>query len=390
LPTLYRKLSRRREPRRGRETQGMIREANAVDFWRGLALVTIFINHIPGNFYSNLTHARYSISDSADLFVFLAGWSLALLVKSRRESTWYLTLRLGGRAVQLYAAQIMITMIALAMLAASATLLDNPLLLEWHNAAAVFYDPILAHIGLATLTHQLGYFDILPLYVVLMAMAPIIAIIDRYAPNWLLPASVTLYIVTLAVPLTVPTWPTDGQWFFNPLAWQLVFILGYVMAKEDGVGGFVRRHIVPIRWIALPIVIFGVIAWVKWWVPDPTAMPQPRLFFIIDKTFVTPIRLTQFLALIAVFSVTYPYIKRFLPPLVDFLSMLGRNSLYVFCVGSLLSLAGQITRFVYRGDILVDTVVLVSGIAIMAFTAWLPEWREQVRGRATAKPLPAS
>src|SRR5688572_32228677 len=103
----------------------MIREANAVDFWRGLALVTIFINHIPGNFYSNLTHARYSISDSADLFVFLAGWSLALLVKSRRESTWYLTLRLGGRAVQLYAAQIMITMIALAMLAASATLLDK-------------------------------------------------------------------------------------------------------------------------------------------------------------------------------------------------------------------------------------------------------------------------
>ena len=69
----------------------------------------------------------------------------------------------------------MITMIAIAMLAASATLLDNPLLLEWHNAAAVFYDPILTHIGLATLTHHLGYFDILPLYVVLMAMAPVFA-----------------------------------------------------------------------------------------------------------------------------------------------------------------------------------------------------------------------
>ena len=59
--------------------------------------------------------------------------------------------------------------------------------------------------------------------------------------------------------------------------------------------------------------------------------------------------------------------------------MLGRNSLIVFCVGSLLSLAGQITRFVYRGDIVVDTVVVILGIAIMAFTAWLPEWREQVR-----------
>ena len=86
--------------------------------------------------------------------------------------------------MELYAAQILITMIAIAMLAASATLLDNPLLLEWHNAAAVFYDPILTHIGLAALTHHLGYFDILPLYVVLMAMAPVFAMVDRYAPNW--------------------------------------------------------------------------------------------------------------------------------------------------------------------------------------------------------------
>jgi hypothetical protein len=370
----------------------MHREANAVDFWRGLALVTIFVNHIPGNYYSRFTHANFSMSDSADLFVFLAGWSLRLLVGSpgRHQAAWYLSLRLGGRAVQLYAAQIMITMIALAMLAASATLLDNPLLLEWHNAAAVFYDPILAHIGLAMLTHQLGYFDILPLYVVLMAMAPIFAIIDRYAPNWLLPVSLAVYLATLVVPLPIPTWPTEGQWFFNPLAWQLIFVLGFVMAREDGIGGVVRRNIVPIRWIALPFVALSVVVWMNYWLPDPTTMPQPRLLFILDKTYVTPIRVIQFLALIAVFSVTYPYIKRFAWPLVDFLSMLGRNSLYVFCVGSLLSLAGQIARFVYRGDILVDTAVLISGIIIMAFTAWLPEWREQVRGKASARPLPAS
>ena len=219
-------------------------------------------------------------------------------------------LRLGGRAVELYAAQILITMIAIAMLAASATLLDNPLLLEWHNAAAVFYDPILTHIGLATLTHHLGYFDILPLYVVLMAMAPIFAIIDRYAPNWLLPLSLALYLAALIVPLPMPTWPVDGQWFFNPLAWQLVFVLGFVMAREDGVGGFVRRHIVPIRWLALPIVAASAyIVWNRLW-PDPTLMPQPRLLFIADKTYVTPMRLIQFLALIALFSVTYPYIKR--------------------------------------------------------------------------------
>jgi hypothetical protein len=41
--------------------------------------------------------------------------------------------------------------------------------------------PGLTHIGLVLLTHQLGYFDILPLYVVLMVIAPLIALIYRFA-----------------------------------------------------------------------------------------------------------------------------------------------------------------------------------------------------------------
>src|SRR5262245_46414682 len=139
----------------------MVRQANPVDFWRGLALVFIFINHIPGIYYTRFTHAGYSLSDSADLFVFLAGWALRLLVGTpeRQSPVGYLALRLGGRAITLYAAQILITMIALAMLAAGAILLNNPLLIEWHNAAAVFHDPVPTHVGLALLTHQLGYFD---------------------------------------------------------------------------------------------------------------------------------------------------------------------------------------------------------------------------------------
>src|SRR5262245_10707264 len=138
----------------------MPREANAVDFWRGFALVSIFVNHIPGIYYSRLTHANVSVSDSADLFVFLAGWSLRYVVGvgEKRASAGHLMARLIGRALTLYYVQIMITMVAIAMLAGTAMRLDNPLLLEWHNAAAVFHDPVPTHIGLAGLTHQLGYF----------------------------------------------------------------------------------------------------------------------------------------------------------------------------------------------------------------------------------------
>jgi hypothetical protein len=372
----------------------MARQANAVDFWRGFALITIFVDHIPGLFYSSYTIANFSISDAADLFVFLAGWSLRLMGEGRGEPRPIrdVMLRLFGRALELYAAQVLITMIAIALLAWSAIELDNPLLLQWHNADAVFNDPVPTHIGLALLTHQLGYFDILPLYVVLMLMAPFFALIDRVAKPFLVPISLALYLAVLAFRITLPTWPVAGTWFFNPLAWQFIFVLGFALADgKVGPGAFARRHIVALRVVALPIVIAGVLmARFAWW-PDPTTVPNPKLFFIADKTFNTPMRLVQFLSLVAVFSAAWPYLvaasKRpfgwLIGQIVALFSMLGRNSLYVFCVGSLLSLTAQVVRLYYQGSVGSDTLVVCVGILVMAFTAWLAESRS--RGRPAAQ-----
>ena len=359
----------------------MPRPVNAIDFWRGFALVTIFINHIPGLFYEKFTYRNVSLSDSAELFVFLAGWSLRHVVGKPEDPTptHQLIFRLGGRALTIYAAHLTIVMLAIAMLAASARTLDNPLLLEWHNAAAVFYDPVDTHIGLVLLSHQLGYFDILPLYVVLRLFAPAIALVHRAAPAWVVPLSLAIYFTALIFKITVPTWPTEGQWFFNPLCWQAVFVLGFAMSRERGPGGWVRANIGWIRLAALPIVIgAAMLVLARWW-PDPTRMPEPRLLFINGKTFVTPMRLIQFLALVAVFSAVYPSIERVLPRLVDYFAMLGRNSLQVFCAGSLLSLAGQIARFYFRAGIVVDTFIVLIGLILLGVTAWMSEWRDRVQ-----------
>jgi hypothetical protein len=140
----------------------------------------------------------------------------------------------------------------------------------------------------------------------------------------------------------------------------------------------VRSNISWLRVAAAPILIaMTVMAWFGWW-PDPTRVPEPKLLFISGKTFATPIRLIQFLALIAVFSAFYPFIERWLPRLVAFLTMLGRNSLNVFCVGSLLSLAGQIVRFYFEGGIGIDTVMVAVGIAALGLTAWASEWRDRL------------
>jgi hypothetical protein len=378
----------------------MTRQPNAVDFWRGFALITIFVDHVPGLFYSHYTLINFSIADAADLFVFLAGWSLRLMADGgggRQMPTRDVMLRVLGRALELYAAQVLITMLAIALLAATSIELDNPLLLEWNNAASVFNDPVPTHIGLAILTHQLGYFDILPLYVVLMLMAPLFALVDRLAPNLLLPASAALYVCALVFRLTLPTWPVSGTWFFNPLTWQFTFVLGFVLARDDvGLGAWVRRHLVWLRIVALPVVIFATLAVVFDWLWDPTQVPDPKLFFLLDKTYATPPRLIQFLALIAVFSLAFRYIRwvgdlayvrRAVTPLIGMFAMLGRNSLYVFCVGSLLSLGGQMVRFLYRGTVGTDTAVVVSGIIIMAITAWLAESRQRAR---PASPAPSA
>lgn len=362
----------------------MPRAVNAVDFWRGFALVTIFVNHIPGSLYERFTYRNLSLSDSAELFVFLAGWSLRHVIGKPEDPTpiSQLFFRLGGRAVAIYAAHLMTVMLAIAMLAASALMLQNPLLLEWHNAAAVFSDPIDTHIGLVLLSHQLGYFDILPLYVVLMLLAPLIALLHRQVPNLLVPISLSIYVSALVFRITVPTWPTEGQWFFNPLCWQAVFVLGFAMSRERGPGGWVRANIGWLRLLAVPIVSgCALMVWFNW-LPDPTKVPEPKLLFIDGKTFATPLRLIQFLALVAVFSTVYPFIAKFVPRLVEFFSMLGRNSLYVFCAGSVLSLAGQILRFYFRGGLLVDTGLVATGIILMGIIAWLAEWRDRPKRSA--------
>jgi hypothetical protein len=299
-----------------------------------------------------------------------------------------LVLRLGARAVTLYAAQILITMLAIALIACAAIVMDNPLLLEWHNAAAVFQDPVRTHVGLVLLTHQLGFFDILPLYVVLMFGAPAMAIVHRQAPGALLPLSFGIYAAALSFRLNLPTWPVEGVWFFDPFAWQFIFVLGFELGNDDGrgVGGLVRRHLAWLRPLAWAGLLVGAWLVLSDYEPDPTRVPEPKLFFVFDKTFLSPPRLLHFLAVAAAFAGTFAAVLRRVPPLARFLSMLGRNSLNVFCVGSLLSLAGQLLRVALGGGLMVDSAVLVFGLAALGFTGWLSELRDRLRRSAAPSP----
>lgn len=357
----------------------MPRSANAVDFWRGFALVEIFVNHIPGNLWETFTHKTLSQSDSAELFVFLAGWSLKHVVGPPEDPrpTGDLIMRLFLRAGKLYAAHMVIVMAAIAMLAIASKVLDNPLLLEWFNASAVFTAPVEAHIGLVFLTYQLGYFDILPLYVVLLFASPFIALLHRRWPSALLPVSAAIWFGCLVGEYTFAAWPTEGEWFFDPLCWQFAFVLGFLFARSQGPGGWVRAHIVPIRWVAVPVLVLA--GWARWagFELDPTVAPEPHLLFVNDKSFLTPTRIGHFLLLAALASMVWAPLAKHLPTVTRALSLLGRNSLLVFCIGSLLSLAAQILRFAIRGGIVSDTLIVACGLGLMFTAAAVADWWER-------------
>jgi hypothetical protein len=56
---------------------------DAIDFWRGFALLTIFIDHLPDNVFQQMTYGNFGLSDAAELFVFLSGASVALAYGTR-------------------------------------------------------------------------------------------------------------------------------------------------------------------------------------------------------------------------------------------------------------------------------------------------------------------
>ena len=354
-----------------------MREPNAIDFWRGFALITIFINHVPGNAFERFTYSGYFLSDAAELFVFLAGWSLALATDAKTvpDSPGRVILRVASRTLEVYRAQIVITVIALAMIAAAAIALDNPILLEWHNAGPFFSDPVQNSIGLVLLSYQLGYFNILPLYVVLLALASAFVLLARASRWTAFSLSAGVYLLCLGFEVNLPNWPGDGHWFFNPLAWQFLFALGFlasVWSRESEAFRNWSRRLLPLGILGAALGHLSVMLGLG---PDPYNVFEPRLFFLFEKSFLSPARLLEFMAVVVAFHRLYPLIEHAVGWLVRPMSQLGRNSLEVFAVGSILALAAQLVRATVAPNVILDVALIGSGILALLFTAWFSEWR---------------
>ena len=137
-----------------------------IDVFRALALLTIFVNHVPGTLFEHLTHKQFRVSDSAEAFVLISGiaFGLAYGGKFKPGNRLLITLKAWRRAGVLYITHIMTTVATLAIFSAAALAFARPDLLKLINIELIINDTPKALVGIATLGHQVGYNNILSMY----------------------------------------------------------------------------------------------------------------------------------------------------------------------------------------------------------------------------------
>ena len=354
-----------------------------IDAFRGLALVMIFVDHVPGNPYEVLTIRNWGFSDAAESFFVMSGIAAGLAYSGRflprTGGLWPAMRPMWKRAWTLYLVHIALTLCAIAIFATGARLFWQPEFLSLINLKAVFQSPEQAAIGIPLLGHQLGYVNILPAYSVLLLAGPAAILLGLKRP-WLLAAvSVALWLAAGIWRLNLPNYPNPGGWFFNPVAWQLVFVIGLL------IGIHLRRgaRFVPVSSLLLVLAVFWLVLSFVWSHSDAlaailnhqmarlSAAGLPFTFVSHDKTFLALPRLLHVLALVYVLSCSPLVLRACAHPLAEPLRILGRHGLLVFSVGTVIALMFQVIMAGYPDMPLLGITLPLIGLMLqLAVGRW--------------------
>ncbi len=352
------------------------------DLFRGLALWFIFVNHVPGNWLGWFTTRNYAFADATEVFVLLAGYAggIAYGRLMEREGWFFAASRVVGRVGTLYVAHIFLFVVFTAQVGLSAAQLDRSVYLDELELDAFGRDPYTAMVMALALLFQPAFLNILPLYIALLLMfALMLPLLGR--PWLLLGLSVGFYAVVRLLDVNLPSW-SGGGWFFNPLAWQLLFVCGVVIGYAPPGGrplGLPRN-----RWIAAACILFllpcAAAMLAVWHAPDWLAeLPGPwwALLQSVDKTSLHPLRLASLLALAYLTTFWVPRDAPWLQsapaqPLV----LLGQQALPVFCVGIFLSFLGRLA--LERSDAwAMQALVNLGGLGVLLGVALVAAWYGQ-------------
>jgi len=339
-----------------------------IDVCRGIALWWIFLDHVPNNIGGWLTPRNYGFSDAAEVFMFISGVTCALAYgRTRQREGWSGMIgRSLRRAWDIYAAFLLLTLACAIMVYLAG--LDH--LADASNTRILFEHPGEALAHAAVLQYRPVNTDVLPVFVIYHAsFAPLLWLLLR-APNVTLGVSLLLYALVHVFGWSVPAWP-NNVWFFNPLAWQFLMVLGaWCVIEGEKYRPWVTSRTALV--LAVLYLVFSLIIAVSWSLKPAAPHALAKLLFPLDKSNLSPLRLLHFFALAVVALWFVPQDWRGLStPVMRWARCCGENSLPIYCLGVLLALAGHLTLLDISDRLAMQIVLSLAGILVMIVVATL-------------------
>src|SRR6516225_3466148 len=350
-----------------------------LDLYRGFALWLIFLAHVPGTIFNRITPWNYGFSDPAEVFIFVSGYANAYVYGRVMEQRGFMV---GGaqivrRAFEAYVAQIFLFVIVIGeifWLSHGSHAFDDAT-----NIRILHERPDESILAVMQLKFMPVNMNVLPLYVVVLAVSPAVLWLLRKMPALALALAATAYAAANLFGLNFPSFP-HGYWYFNPLAWQFLFVLGAWcgLGAADWVWSLVRSRLVLILAAIYAVSVFVV--FLAWNSLNLGALVPEWGLYAFGKTNLGVLRLLHFLALAIVADWLIP---RDWPPLtwrvLRPLILCGQHSLEVFCLGVTLAFAGQVAAVEAPGSAIIRLLVALVGIAVMVGVSALLSWYNSTR-----------
>ena len=345
-----------------------------VDFWRGVAMIIIFMAHMPGNWWNAYIPAKYGPSDATEMFVFCSGFASAAAFGALflRSGFWIGTARILLRCWQIYWAHIGLFLALIVICFLGNLWGDGTDYLAKLNLYPFVNAPDIGLFHLMTLTYVPNYFDIMPMYLGVLLMLPLVMILHHRggivaAGGFVIAVWLAAQIFSINLPAE---WWSDRVWFFNPFGWCLVFFTGFAISL-----GWIRVPR-PNRSAVVVCVLFVLvmIPMGRWqiWIDDPVLkeLRTVTLAVAFEKTDFGIARYLHFLALAylahcALLSRQHWLRVSWLKPVM----MLGQNALPVFLVSMCLSWIGGIVLDVIGQTHVTVAAVNVTGIGLLIVVA---------------------
>jgi hypothetical protein len=363
-----------------------------LDFFRGLSLWFIFLDHVPSNVMAWITVRNYGFSDASEIFVFISGYTAAFVYgRVMKEQGFVVSAaRILKRAWQIYVAFVFLFVFYVAEISYLATRFQNPLYTEESGFFEFLQKPEISLIEALKLRFLPANVDVLPLYIVLMAFFPLALWPLLRWPNVTLAGSVVLYALARVFDWNISLYPYDRYWFFNPFCWQLLFVIGgwCALGGVQRIGNLLKSRTVLI--LSILFLIYAAALQLSWLFPGVMRkFPAWALILPLNKSDLSLFRLFHFLALANI-------VVRFIPMDAAFLRsswarpviLCGQHSLEIFCLGVFLSFSAHFFITEISARLPVQMLVSITGICIMIAVASVMSWYKNIDRRG-GKPPPA-